>query len=256
MTAWLGSSLQLAAAIYGDSEWDTALDWMDVFFSDLDLISDILFCVEVKRYLQMVQSREWLLANNFDSSRQAEWSKMLEMIWGASVAFIVIPMFINFCWFLVSLEEEDGERRPGLVRKNIHAIHKIIGPYLLNPFFIMFYLLVHLVNILLIASSAERLAKILVPRHKRSEVEGINLIAAVNTFGFFFETFPQFMCQGYFLSICGPNVITIVSVSISGYRTVSSYIYKIFAYCFPNYIPKDAKISDIAQSNNSASRTP
>jgi hypothetical protein len=101
-----------------------------------------------------------------------------------------------------------------------------------------------MINILLIATSAERLAKILVTDRRPAR------IARLNTVGFAFETVPQLILQGLFLSIVGGNVTTIVSVSISSYRTVSSYLFKVFRACFPQAAEPDPSDSAAAATTS------
>jgi hypothetical protein len=173
-----------------------------------------------------------------DTTWTPKYKDTLFVIWVSSAAFIAIPVAVNLCIICLSLchysDSGDDERHPAAkcyhsngIRDNIVALHHLIKTPLLNPFFFLVYLLLHAINIILIATCAERLAKILVkdgnPRH----------LACINTFGFVFETIPQLACQGFFLYLTGGNRTAIVSVAISCYRTLSSYTYKVFFACFP-----------------------
>ncbi len=256
--------------IYGSEGWINTLDWVEVVLADFDFASDVLFCLEVywrysactphlqsgsssstSRYLS--KACPTVLANVSNSTMPnssficavsyndccmcgstcdgapcaGSWStedqQTLEIIWILSVVFIVAPVVLNLyvIYYALSKHSDSG------IAENIAALHAIIKTPLLNPFFILFYLLLHIINILLIATSAERLAKILVKDRNPGKV------ARFNTVGFVSETVPQLVLQGLFLSIVGANITTVVSVSISSYRTVSSYLFKVFRAFFP-----------------------
>ena len=104
------------------------------------------------------------------------------------------------------------------VENNIVALHNWIKTTLFNPLFSLIYLSLHFINILLLATTAERLAKIIVYVNGEnfSEPKKSNKsIALYNSFGFLFETLPQFVCQGLVLAVDGSNTTAIVSVSIT-----------------------------------------
>jgi hypothetical protein len=212
----MGSFLPLTMAVYGSEGWSTVLDWVEVMFSDFDFLSDVLFCLEAHHAYVA-------------ASDSGQLKGQLYSIWKASVAFIVIPVIINISIISLNLIGKYREDHEG-IRKNIIALHKRIKP-LLNPYFFLFYLILQVVNLLLIATSAERMAKIII-----ADRNDLNGIAFLNTCGFVLETFPQLICQGLFLTISGANTVTIVSVSISSYRTVSSYMFKVFHACFPTAV--------------------
>jgi hypothetical protein len=206
-------------AVYGSEEWSTVHEWVEVIFSDFDFLSDILFCLEAHN--------EYLAASESDQLKG-----QLKSIWTFFVVFIVIPVIINASIISLNLIGQYRKDRAG-IRENIVSLHERIKP-LLNPYFFLFYLILQAVNILLISTSAEvaaeRMAKIIADRDDQYG------IAVLNTWGFVFETFPQLICQGLFLAISGANTVTIVSVSISSYRTVSSYMFKVFRAIFPTAV--------------------
>jgi hypothetical protein len=139
------------------------------------------------------------------------------------------------------------------IRKHIVALHNLIKHFM-NPFLFLIYMSLHLISILLLATSAERLAKIIClegrtkesnPKNEKERKEEEKRgIARINTFGFFLETLPQIVCQSCFLAITGANTTAIVSLSISSYRTVSSYFFKVFLCCFPEANLQDS-VADV-----------
>jgi hypothetical protein len=150
----------------------------------------------------------------------------LEGLMMCSFIFVGLPVVINLC---IMLRQFHGDSSSGL-EENVESLHKLIAPYFLNPFFFLFYLLLHGINLVLIASSAERMAKIIAGNPRQNPAK----IAKYNTFGFLFETVPQIICQSIFLTICGPNIIAIISLSVSAWRTISSYSLKVFYWKFPH----------------------
>jgi hypothetical protein len=182
----------------------------------------------------------WTLncACNGTSSWSSHKQGTLEGIWICSVIFIVIPVTINLSIiFFITFNQDESlplTHRNDSIKKNVVALHDLIKTPLLNPFFFLFYFLLHMINILLIATSGERLAKILMLREDIEPKNQKKGIARITTYGFILETVPQIVCQGIFISITGANITAIVSVSISSYRAVSSYMYKVFHALFPH----------------------
>jgi hypothetical protein len=184
-------------------------------------------------------------AGNWISSWSSQKQVTLHAIWICSVTFIVIPVAFN----LFIMYWKTYERCNDGLKDNIVALHHLIHKPLLNPFLFLFYFLLHVINIVLIATSAERLAKILMLREDIEPGKQKRGIAKIVTFGFILETVPQIVCQSIFISITGANITAIVSVSISSYRTVSSYMYKVFHALFP-HATESAVVREQARATN------
>jgi hypothetical protein len=200
----------LIDAVAASQDGWTATDWIEIILADADLLSDILFAVEVKQ-----KSNECMSYKSNDCSA-------LFQIFVASVTFIVLPLTAGMLWNIsLSLNDIDGQ---GIMR----FYNKIDGwiAWMKTPPIFLIYLFCHLCNFIVLSSSMERLSKIAIERGQTRRRLFLNCI------GFVLESIPQLACQIAFLLKSGPTTFTIISMTITSYKIVSSFSFKIYLALF------------------------
>jgi hypothetical protein len=196
-------------AAYQDG-W-SASDWFDTIFADADLLSDILFAAEVRQKTDECMS---------DQSNDCT---ALYRIYVSSVSFIVVPLSVGILWNIWFLLGSDvHSRRLKDFYKNIDGRIS----WMKTPPLFLIYVFCHFCNFIVLSSSMERLAKIAISRgYARRRL-------LLNCVGFVLESIPQLTCQIIFLQLSGPTVFTIISMSITCYKLLSSFSFKIFLSVF------------------------
>jgi hypothetical protein len=116
------------------------------------------------------------------------------------------------------------------LRAHFKSFDDKIRPWLLNPPLFVVYALCHAVNFVVLASSMERLAKIVYPKPKGDDDFGG--ILCFNCLGCMLESVPQLACQIAFMGLSQNNTFAILSMALTVYKLLGSMGFKMFrAFC-------------------------